>query len=161
MTTRAWTARPITPDDRDGVLDLFRRVFGEEDATPEWWDWKYLANPAGPAIGYVAEVGTRIVGQYAVFPRRFSGDGREMFMALSGDTMVHPEFRRQGMFVELARRTYETASSQGIDIVFGFPNANSHSGFISALGWTDDLPFAPLWVKVVSLNRAAVAVPRI
>jgi len=150
MTTREWTVRPLTPDDRDGVLDLFRRVFGESDVSREWWDWKYLENPAGLAVGYVAEVGTRIVGQYPAFPRRFSVGGRHTMVVLAGDVMVDPEFRRQGMFIELARRTYKRAQSQGFDVVFGFPNSNTHYAYISGLGWTDVLPCAPLWLKPLS-----------
>jgi len=161
MTQRSWTMRPLTPDDRDGSLDLFRRVFGEEDASRAWWEWKYRQNPAGPAIGYVAEAGTKIVGQYVLFPHRFQCGGRPILAAHSADTMVDPEFQRQGIFRELVRMTLPVATSAGIDLVYFTPNGNSQPGFTSLPGYRDILPWAPVWLKPVSLAPLAAAIPGI
>lgn len=159
MTSRVWTPRPLTPDDRDGILDLFRRVFGEEDATEEWWDWKYLANPAGPAFGYLAEAGTEIVGLFVLFPRMFQLGGRLIRGARTGDVMVHPSFRRQGMFRELVRKTYDMADGQGVELLYSQPNANSQRGLSTSDRYNDLLPSSPVWFKPLLFGELAQVVP--
>jgi hypothetical protein len=64
--------------------------------------------------------------------------GQESILgALSLDTMVHPDFRNQGIFVTLAKITFSEASKDGIKCVYGFPNQSSYPGFINKLDWID------------------------
>jgi hypothetical protein len=56
------------------------------------------------------------------------------------------------MFIKLAKQAYEIAAERGIQFVYGFPNANSHHGFVRKLGWTDLHNGIPLWVKPLNLE---------
>jgi hypothetical protein len=141
VAERTWTTRPGTPADADGILALRRAVFGEVDQArlrPDVWRWQFVDNPAGPGYLRVADDGGTVVGQYAAIPTRFLVDGVERTFAMSCDTMTHPRYQKQGMFVTLARELYaEIAAHHGVTTVWGFPNDASHPGFVGKLEWYD------------------------
>jgi GNAT superfamily N-acetyltransferase len=141
MAERAWTSRGYRADDAPGILGLRRAVFGEVDAlrlTPEVWRWQFLDNPAGPGFVRLADHDEAIVGQYAAIPTRFRlPSGEEKIFAMSCDTMTHPQYQKQGMFVRLAQELYAEIEEKGIVTVWGFPNDASRPGFVRKLGWFD------------------------
>lgn len=71
---------------------------------------------------------------YGVIPCAFLLNGKTVLAAQSADTMTHPDHRKKGLFQRLANKTYELASVEGIEFVFGFPNQDSFPGFVK-LGW--------------------------
>ena len=155
MSNRLWTTRAYQPGDLAGILALRRATFGEVDKErllPEVWKWQFIDNPAGPGCMRLADHDGTIVGQNSAIPTRFnlaSRPGIESILALSCDTMTHPAYRKQGMFTTLAEELYaELAERSGITTVWGFPNANSHPGFVGKLGWFDIYEF-PTWVKPI------------
>ncbi|MCF8146091.1 MAG: GNAT family N-acetyltransferase [Deltaproteobacteria bacterium] len=137
--THTWHIRDYRDGDEEQILDLRRRVFGDLDPVrlmPETWRWQFRDNPSGEALWALAQDHDRIVGQYAVIPTRFSVQGNETRFALSCDTMIDPGYRRQGLFIALARKTYQRlASERDITTVWGFPNEASLPGFTRHLDW--------------------------
>ena len=152
MVDRLWRTRAGTPADAAGILGLRRAAFGEVDSLrlqPEVWRWEFLENPAGPGYIRLADHHGTVVGQYAAIPTRFqvSADGHERILANSCDTMTHPAYQKQGIFVTLARELYaDIAERFGVTTVWGFPNASSHPGFVGKLDWFDVYEY-PTWVK--------------
>ena len=136
---RTWRTRPYEAGDEQGILKLREAIWGEIDPvrlSPSTWRWQFRDNPAGTAFCLLAEDRGKIVGQYAAIPTRICIGNHETLLGFSCDTMTHPDYRRQGMFVTLATRLYETmAKHAGIETVWGFPNENSLSGFTRRLGW--------------------------
>jgi hypothetical protein len=49
--------------------------------------------------------------------------------------MTHPNYRRQGMFIMLARAAYQSIENNDTHIIFGFPNNQSLPGFIGELNF--------------------------
>jgi GNAT superfamily N-acetyltransferase len=137
--THTWRIRDYREGDEEGILDLRQQVFGDVDQVrllPETWRWQFCDNPAGPPLVALAEDRGRIVGQYAVIPTRFSVYGQALSLALSCDTMIHPDYRRQGLFVELARDVYRRMEEEDrMAAVWGFPNQASLTGFTRHLDW--------------------------
>lgn len=135
----AWHIRNYREGDEDQILDLRRRVFGNLDPVrlmPRTWRWQFCDNPAGRAVCALAQDRDRIVGQYAVIPTRFSVNGKETCLALSCDTMIDPDYRRQGLFISLARQVYHQIESEDrMTAVWGFPNKASLPGFTRHLDW--------------------------
>jgi GNAT superfamily N-acetyltransferase len=133
--------RPATSADAEGILSLRREVFGNLDPVrclPAAWRWQYGENPSGPGIVWIAKDGGRVVAHYAVIPARMLVDGKEALYAFSCDTMVAPGYRRRGLFVDLARKTYAQAiEERGVRWIWGFPNARSMPGFVNQLAWND------------------------
>jgi len=155
MPDQLWTSRGYQSGDLAGILALRHITFGEADKhrlLPEVWKWQFLDNPAGPGYQRLTDHAGTIVGQYVAIPTRFhlaTRPGTENILAMSCDTMTHPAYRKQGMFVTLAQELYaELAQKFAVTTVWGFPNVVSHSGFVGKLGWFDIYEF-PTWVKPI------------
>src|SRR5262245_25021005 len=111
MAERLWTSRDSRPSDVDGILALRRACFGEADAArlqPAIWRWQFVDNPAGAGYVRLADHDGAVVGQYAAIPTRFQVNGNgaapgERTFAMSCDTMTHPGYQKQGIFVTLAQ----------------------------------------------------------
>lgn len=116
---------------------LYKVSFGE-DVSMEFLEKKYNTEAFGASdIGYIAYHNTgEPAAYYGVFPCKAVIDGDVHLCAQSGDTMTHPDHRGKGLFIKLAKATYELARESGIQFIFGFPNSNSYPGFVNKLGWT-------------------------
>lgn len=135
--------RAAQEGDAEKILSLFENVFGFSRGT-EHHRWKFLKNPTGSQLVVVAETEQGdIVGQYALWPVMLQLGKQKYLGAQSLDTMIHPDFRGQGLFMTLANASYELAVAQGVKVLYGFPNANSYGGFIRRLNWdhTGDVPY--------------------
>ncbi|MBW1989044.1 MAG: GNAT family N-acetyltransferase [Deltaproteobacteria bacterium] len=134
-----WTMEPYAPGDEEGILALRKAVFGNADPVrtrPEAWKWQFADNPAGHGFIMLAKHGAKVVGQYAAIPTRMLVAGQPETWGFSCDTMVHPDYRRRGMFTDLALALYQHMDMEhGVFVVWGFPNENSLPGFIGRLGW--------------------------
>jgi GNAT superfamily N-acetyltransferase len=128
--------RPYAPGDEVAILDLFERSFGKR-LSAAFWRWRFLDDPHGPPRIELAWDGDVLAGHYAVSPTTLAIEGERCAASLSMTTMTHPDYRGQGLFGQLATRLYERLSAAGDRAVFGFPNAQSHRGFIRDLGWRD------------------------
>lgn len=161
--TRKWHIRPYRRGDEKEILKLRRTVFGDLDPVrlqESTWQWQFQNNPAGKAVCFLAESKGEIVGQYVTIPTRFSIHGKDVTLAFSCDTMIHPGFRRMGMFSALANELYDFLETRGgINRVWGFPNDRSLPGFTGKLGWRM-LPTIPLMVMPIRpLNMMIKALP--
>ena len=90
-----------------------------------------------PVIGYIAvHKPTRVpAAYYGVFPCKALIKEQEIQIAQSGDTMTHKDHRRKGLFVELARSTYQECEKLGVKLLFGQPNQYSYHGLVKTLKW--------------------------
>lgn len=75
------------------------------------------------------------IGFYAVIPCFMQAADEIILAAQSADTMTHPDYRKQGLFVDLALRTFQLCRDVNIRLLFGFPNQHSLPGFLNKLGW--------------------------
>lgn len=98
------TIRVLTEDDLAGIAGLFARVYPEygwsSPADCERYFREMLFEHPWGELGlrsWVAEEGSRIVGLYAVQPRRMLLGARPLRVAVGCQYMVDPAFRRGGM----------------------------------------------------------------
>ena len=129
------------------IAELTKQVWGQASLVDAAiLTAKFLTKPFGGTehLGFVAypenakpEINGHPlpVAYYGVFPILAKFGNNEVLCAQSGDTMTHPEHRGKGLFIDLAKKTYATARSEGIQFVFGFPNENSYPGFSRKLDW--------------------------
>lgn len=155
-------------------LELFGECFAR-NATARSADrmhWQYAANPTGQIFVDFAVASTgRVAAIYASQPARFQIETAVALGLQSVDTITDKDFRGRGLFLELAKRTYERAAESGAKLVYGFPNGSSAHGFFERLGWTnlDPIPFLirPLRLGYVArqlekkLGRIAASVPNL
>jgi len=141
MTMGEITIQPLSGSMVPAVGALFEKVYGQR-FNAEFYSWRFLENPFGPTMVLVALDGDRIVSHYAVCPsktRTPSAGG--LRSAQSMTTMTDPDYGGRGLFPRLAEHLYRTINEeQGTELVFGFPNANSHYAFTQKLGWVDVHP---------------------
>lgn len=153
-----WSIRAYREGDEEEIFKLWKAVYPTQELDRvHWiarWRWMYKGDPAGASRIWLAEDGDKIVGQYAVIPIMIKFASEISTGALSLATMTHPDYRHQGLFETLAKKTYAEAARNGIYIVYGFPNEFSYPGFIRKLSWFDittmQSMFKPLnWRNVV------------
>ena len=123
-TPRTWFIRPLREGDEAAILDLARVVFLEQPSdrfSIEYWNWEFKDNSSGAAQIWVAEDNGRIVGHYAIVPRWFQVGPVVRTGSIVVDVMTHPDYRKQGMFVEIGRESLSGAGSAGIEFSYGFP----------------------------------------
>lgn len=119
---------------KEGILELFEKVFGEL-LSEEFWRWAYIDNPFGdPSVSLCLDEG--VVAHYATIPYPLEDNCQNRFDAfLSMTTMVASSHRKYGLFTKLATATYQDLRKRGADWVMGFPNEMSAPGFKKRLDW--------------------------
>jgi GNAT superfamily N-acetyltransferase len=142
QTRDSYCVRQFEPRDRAGFESLYEVVFGERRGE-EWFDWKYRENPFVDHVPVVVAIDgdDRVVGARPLFALSMAAGG-ERFLALQpGDTMVHPDHRRQGLFTRMTEHTIERYDDHEAALFFNFPNEQSGAGY-RKLGWRDVGPVA-------------------
>jgi hypothetical protein len=119
------------------IIELFELVFGRPMSLVQW-KWRFELNPAGKHLIRLMWVGDKLVGHYAVSPVSLMIDGVPVKSVLSLTTMTHPDYTGNGIFKKLASALYfHLEFEYGSQAIWGFPNGNSHYGFIKNLEWKD------------------------
>jgi len=129
----------------------------------DFFSKKYDTAYTGTAyIGFIAyNTEMMPIAYYGVIPCFIRSGDEVILTAQSADTMTHPKYRKQGLYVLLAEQTYELCRHSGIRFVFGFPNQNSLPGALENLKWkkTDTMDCFVIPVRAVPLERLTVKMP--
>lgn len=112
--------------------------------TMDWLEWKYLKNPVihdKPTVfGTFHKASGKLIGIRPFLACNVVLNGRIFKAAQPGDTVVHPDFRGQGLFSQMNRIAIEELGKEGYDLFFNFPNRNSQPGYLK-MGWKIVLKF--------------------
>ena len=146
--TQLWSVRIYKEGDQPGILELMKSSSAKR--TSEHWLWEYENNPFGYHIG-VAEHNGQIVGHMALVPTYMKVGRKTIMGSQAVDLLVHPKFRRQGMFLALGTMLMNEARKKQIDITYGFPNAPAHSGHLK-YGWFD-ICEVPQLIKAMNIDK--------
>ncbi len=135
------------------MQELFKICFGR-DIDETYFLWRYIKNTSEDLLIYVALENGKIIANYSVFPCNLCIGEDVIKAGLSMTTMTHPDFNGRGIFVTLAEKLYDEMTSMGYDLVFGFPNNNSHRAFRNILKWNDiyEIPTMNLLVENMKLE---------
>ncbi len=119
----------------NNLSNIYQLCFGHRP-NQSYFKWKYLNNPAGKAIAFLALDGGIVAGFYCVIPEFYIINGKKEIIYQSVDTMTHPGYRRLGIFTTLAHMTYDyVRQKEGRLHLIGFPGKMSYSGFVDTLKW--------------------------
>lgn len=130
-----YEVKRISPELLPDLLRLYQSVHRNTEANLSYFERKFdTAFLGGKFIGFLAYKNSDPVAYYGLFPVRLLLEGRPVIGAQSGDTMTHADHRKKGLFVELAKLTFELAAREGIRFIYGIPNQYSFHGLIK-LGW--------------------------
>lgn len=128
-----YTIRQYRPSDTEEFLSLYSTVMGEEKRD-DWFAWKYRENPYTDHVAMIVGVseGT-VVGARPFFALPVSINGEHEVALQPGDTMVHPDHRRQGLFTRMTEQAIERYAGKH-PFFFNFPNHRSRPGYLK-LDW--------------------------
>ena len=119
-------------DEFEQLVDLFSLTFGGKDGA-DYWNWQYIQNPL---TKYIPEVTVAVDGNKIVGIRPFMlhelwlGD-KKIIAAQHCDTLVHPDYRRQGIFNRMGKYALNYLAEHNCSLSFGFPGPMSRKGFKS------------------------------
>jgi GNAT superfamily N-acetyltransferase len=127
-------------DERDSgaILSLRRLVFGEFEADklrPDFWNWEFMDGPDGKAFIYMAEEDGKLAGHFADIPRQFSVNGETVLGTQSLDLMVHPDYRRRGIFAEMGSYAARRVRKEKGLFMTGFPIRKETIAGLIKIGW--------------------------
>lgn len=122
----------------------------EYQRTIEHWFWKYAGSPFGHLTA-VAEYDGQLVGSMGLSLIKTKIGDRVTLSSQAVDLVVHPEFRRQGIFLSIERFLLREAEKKGIATQYIFPNEQARSGLLKC-GWFDVCK-VPRLVKPINMNR--------
>jgi hypothetical protein len=146
----SWRLRRLQPSDEAQVIGLFRECLAGSEVVEkyafDYWVWENQQVPDG-SITLVADDNGRLVGYYGMVCRQLKIANQTVKAALSIDNMVHPLYRRQGMYVAMDKLVNELAHEFGAPISMGFPNELARPGHRKA-AWHEILK-VPTVIKVV------------
>lgn len=130
------TIRPFEPDDRRAFLSLYETVFDRERSV-DWFQWRYEDNPYVDHVPIVvAEDDGDVVGCRAFFALEAHVEGTEQLAFQPCDTMVHPDYRGQGLFSRMNAFAVDRYTDGEPAFCFNFPNENSKPGNLKH-GWKE------------------------
>ncbi len=137
------------------LSNIYKECFGVNKDV-EYFEWKYKLNPAGKAIGFIAEHEGEVAAFYGVIPETYIVNGKTTTFYQSMDTMTLPKYQRKGLFVKLAKLTYEYLENINKELsIIGFPGETSYGGFVTKLNWRVliKLNYVFLHKNLFKLNR--------
>lgn len=162
--------RNADDSDTGQIIRLMSDVFSSQgyfhiNRNLEWWRWKFEKNVFGKPLVLIAENQEKtVVGARIFWPWRFTFRGQTLKSYQAVDTVVHPQYRRMGLFTQLVVSAVEQAIKENIDCIYNFPNQQSLAGYLK-LGW-EYVSRIHWWIKplrhfniLLSLGAESKAIP--
>jgi GNAT superfamily N-acetyltransferase len=154
--------RPYRPEDAAAVRSVMTASYGTAATPAPIFNWWHFGCPVAASGFQVAEVGGRVVGVQPMefFPYELSN--RRLTGAMLTGVVVHPEYRRRGLFSRLVAACEREAWRRGADFVTTMPNERSRPGF-SKLGYREpgrrQLLLRPLDLSKLARRAISWAIP--
>ena len=105
MANTEFTFQPLNESHLDGLVKLFRVVFGKK-RTARYFKLKYLSgNVLDGNFSFVALKGQNIVGFVGAIPQVYKGENATYIVAHSCEYQTHPDFQRRGIHKQLIARS--------------------------------------------------------
>jgi GNAT superfamily N-acetyltransferase len=134
---RRWSIRAYEKGDEKGIFELMKAVYPEKKYDQEkwmrWWKWMYMDNTAGDSRIWVADHDGKIVGSRSTILVKMEIAGDTVMASQNTDLMTHPDYRRQGIFSALEKKSFNQLKDEGICITYSFPSNMSYPGYMKSL----------------------------
>lgn len=141
--------------DETKIIELFELVFKQKMSMNQWM-WRFRNNPAGQHMIKLMWDNDKLVGHYAVSPVIMNVNRTDVLTAHSLTTMTHPDYGGRGIFKTLSLALYDDLENTfGCKAIWGYPNNNSHFGFINSLGWSNIAVLHTLGIEADKINSSS------
>ena len=119
--------------DDEAIVTFLRECGYESDLA--FWRWINRDGPHGPTMVELALDGSRVIGHYAILPRRLQAGGATVQAGQAIHATVHPQFRGLAVLQGLMRRVVQAAGAAGLPFLYGFPNAQIRLVYQKIFHW--------------------------
>jgi hypothetical protein len=142
--------QPFGHDIREGYSRLLPNQSGVNARGKLQWKFQ---NCSGDALAAVAKERDEVLGMSTYLPTALSIDVAPAKGYQAIDSIVSERARGKGIFTKLARTFSDDQERKGVDVVWGFPNANAAPAWFQKLQWTR-LGTAPFLFKPLRAGYA-------
>lgn len=152
---KKWSIRAYEKGEEYEIFELMKATYPEREYEYgkwlEWWNWKYWNNPFGTSRIWVADHDSKIVGMRSVILQNMKIADEIVVGSQNTDLMTHPDYRRQGIFSAVEKKSFSQLKDEEICITYSFPSKMSYPGYVKSGFFFDicDLqtPIMPLNLK--------------
>mgnify|MGYP000865088222 CR=1 FL=1 len=124
-------------NDTTAIVELLKICLGDNDnRTNEYWEWKHNNNPFGKSFVMLAFDKDLLIGVRSFMRWEWSKKSYIYKCVRCVDTVVHPNYRRRGLFSIMTLKGLEIMKNEGVDFVFNTPNSKSLPGNLK-MGWKE------------------------
>jgi GNAT superfamily N-acetyltransferase len=128
--------RPYRAEDAADVRSVLTASYGAAATPAPIFNWWHFGCPVAASGFRVAELNGKIVGIQPMQLFSYEQAGHRLSGAMLTGVVVHPEFRRRGLFARLIKACEQDAWRRGADFVTTMPNERSRPGFMK-LGYRE------------------------
>lgn len=104
----------------------------------EYYKWMYFKNPAGKAWVYRARHNGKLIGAFALAPKRIIINNKIIMGGKPMDMFTNPEYQGLGLMSQLTKRVFEASRRDGVNMWYINPNKNSYPIFRNKWGWIEN-----------------------
>lgn len=140
--------RLYEPSDREGLVALFRSVYGDEAVERKTSAWRYLDRPLRRSLISVAEADGRIVGTQPSYEILVKIGDEHVPGAVFLDVMTHPAYRGRGIFRGVVEHLRSQCHELGMAVLLTTPNKAAARGFGKLSAWRCLGELAPVVLPV-------------
>lgn len=132
-----FTYRLSNDKDTPEIVELLKICLGDNDnRTNEYWEWKHNNNPFGKSFVMLAFDKDLLIGVRSFMRWEWSKKSYIYKCVRCVDTVVHPNYRRRGLFSEMTMYGLKILKEEKVDFIFNTPNSNSLPGNLK-MGWKE------------------------
>jgi hypothetical protein len=151
-----YTIHRLYENEFELLIPLMKDCFGVGFKL-DYFQWKFVANPAGFVFGFYAKHKSgEISAYYGVIPELFEINQETKIVFQSCDTMTHSNHRRKGLFQLLALHCFEKLKESNLSFIYGFGGGMSTPGFLK-FGWIElfkiNYFFYPRQFNILNLSK--------
>lgn len=138
--------------DGDDISPLFNNIYGTKRDEKDW-KWQYELNPQGESIRTVSVTDNKLVGHSGMSSMDIVVGGKIKKAALSLDSIVDEEFRRQGIFKNILLENFNIAQREGYEFITGFPTLDAIGTLIDEEISMDDITEIPFFINLYKMDN--------
>lgn len=121
----------LTTQERVQLHDLFCEVFQKERPIEHMFN-QYTENALGYSYHSLFITDGCIKGAATYVPSYFIYNGEKMIFATGIDVMIDEQYRNFYEFRKIIKNVFKILKSDGIPLIYGYPNDNSHPVYKTA-----------------------------
>ena len=142
MKFKEYDVQPFDRSDIEEVAELQKFHLGPNiTENVQHMKWKYLDNPyTDKSLGFVVRKDGSILVFRGFFITKWKLSNNKFFILSAGDTIVHPDYRRKGIFSALFKYTFKEFDESNYLVYISMSANNNVTRGKLIMGWKPLVP---------------------